>query len=300
MSPQPLFTITVPGSTANLGPGFDSIGLAVDRYLTLHVEKSDEWLFTMQSANLDGLPTGKDNLIYQVAAAVAEEAGHFPLPSCHVTVSSDIPLSRGMGSSAAAIVAGIELADQLLELKMTLKEKSRRASLWESHPDNVTASLYGGLVIGSHRDDDTDIIFGGYPDFDIIAVIPDYELKTKASRTLLPEQLSFADAVTASSVSNVLVAALLQKNWATAGKMMSKDLFHQNYRMPVIPELQKAGEILSELDVYGAALSGAGPIVLFFAPEGKGEKVKQKLAPHFQEQDVQLLKVDRNGVKVSC
>ncbi|MFA9556369.1 homoserine kinase [Evansella sp. AB-rgal1] len=292
-----LFSITVPGSTANLGPGFDSIGLAVDRYLTLQVKKSDTWEFESTSEELEGLPTGKDNLIYQITASIAEDFGR-ELPPCSVSMYSDIPMSRGLGSSAAAIVAGIELADQLLSLDLSVDDKAKRASAFEGHPDNVTASLYGGLVIGSHREDDTNIILGGYPDVEMVAVVPKYELKTKESRGLLPEQLSFREAVEASSVSNVLVAALLQNNWDVVGKMMSKDLFHQPYREAVVPELKVANELAPELPVYGVTLSGAGPIVLFFAHKGKGEFVKNALSEHFNNHAIQLLKVDTNGVTV--
>ncbi|MDG5787457.1 homoserine kinase [Evansella sp. AB-P1] len=293
-----MFSITVPGSTANLGPGFDSVGLAVDRYLTLHVKRSDSWEFVSQSKELAGLPTGKDNLIYEIAASVAADYEQ-ELPPCFVEMDSDIPMSRGLGSSASAIIAGIELADQLLGLEMSQDEKARRSSAFEGHPDNVTASLYGGLVIGSHREDDTDIILGGVPEVDIVAIVPQYELKTKISRNLLPTEFSYRDAVKASSVSNVLVAALLQNKWDVVGKMMSKDLFHQPYRESVVQELRKAYELSLELDdVYGVSLSGAGPIVLFFTQVGNGRHVKAFLKDHFREHDIQLLKIDTHGVTV--
>ncbi|ADU32400.1 homoserine kinase [Evansella cellulosilytica] len=298
MITTPMFTITVPASTANLGPGFDSVGLAIDRYLTLHISKSDEWTFVGHSPDLEGLPTGTDNYIYEIAAAVAEKYNQ-TLPPCLVDMYSSIPMSRGLGSSAAAIIAGIELADQLLGLSLTNKEKAHLSSSFEGHPDNVTASLYGGLVIGSHRGDDTDVILGGCPEIDIVAIIPSYELKTKESRGLLPSELSYRDAVKASSVSNVLVAALLQNEWNVVGKMMMNDLFHQPYRKNVVPELETALSIVSELDVYGTSLSGAGPIVLFFTKKGNGAKVKNELHRYYSEHNVQLLNVDKNGVTVT-
>ncbi|MBB5174180.1 homoserine kinase [Texcoconibacillus texcoconensis] len=294
---EDMFMIQVPGSTANLGPGFDSVGLAIDRYLTLTVKPSHEWAFTSQSKELEGIPTGKDNLMYQVAAKVAEEYGAL-LPTCHVDVTSSIPMSRGLGSSAAAIVAGIELADHLLDLRMEKDEKARWASLHETHPDNVSASVYGGLVIGHHDSEATDVILGGAPSLDIIAVIPDYELKTDLSRTLLPDNLTHGEAVRASSVSNVLVASLLQGKWEIAGKMMEQDLFHQSYRMEAVPELKTAKSVRSMLNVYGMALSGAGPIVLFFAPEGEGSNVKHQLSAYYPDHDIQQLSVDCAGAKV--
>lgn len=296
MKDDMLFSITVPGSTANLGPGFDSIGLAVNRYLTLQVCRNDAWEFVPMSDILAGIPTDKSNLIYEVAASVASDYG-MELAPCKVHLYSDIPLSRGMGSSAAAIVAAIELADKLLDLNMTNKEKLRRASIYEGHPDNVAASLYGGLVIGIHDDEETELIHDIYPDVDLIAVIPDYKLKTTDSRRLLPDEFSYAEAVKASSVSNVLVASLLQNRWDLAGKMMMKDLFHQPYRKKVVPELEKAFSIVDDLNVYGASLSGAGPIVIFYTAVGNGESVIDEIKKHYPTHDVQLLQVDNQGVR---
>ncbi|WP_416147886.1 homoserine kinase [Salipaludibacillus sp. HK11] len=295
---QNQFSIRVPASTANLGPGFDSIGMALNRYLTLHVQSSNEWIFVVTSDNLNGIPTGKDNLIYQIAAWIATEYNR-ELPDTRVEMESDIPLARGFGSSATAIVAGIELANQLLELDLSSDEKARWASIYEGHPDNVAPSIYGGLIIGSHREDETNIVHAGIPDIDLVAVIPEYELSTKESRSALPEAFTHKEAVEASSISNVLVAAILQNDWALAGRMMNKDLFHCPYRMPNIPEWQKAVKLAEELPVYGATLSGAGPIILFFVPKGSGKEVKLQLRGHFNEHRVEMLEVDREGVTVS-
>ncbi|NSL51730.1 homoserine kinase [Calidifontibacillus erzurumensis] len=291
------FRITVPGSTANLGPGFDSVGMAINRYLILDVTPSNEWLFVPKVSELAGLPKGKDNLIYKVASSVAKDYGMDLLPH-RVEVSSDIPLSRGLGSSAAAIVAGIELANQLLELHLSSEEKLRRASNIEGHLDNVAASLYGGLIIGSHREDGTDMVHGGYPDIDIIVYIPNYELETKVARSVLPEQMEYKQAVLASGISNVLVAALLTDNWELAGKMMAKDLFHQPYRGKLVPELEMVYALADELGAYGVALSGAGPTIICFAPKGKGTTIQKKLQERFTEARIEILKVDHEGLAI--
>lgn len=299
MMTEEKLTITVPGSTANLGPGFDSIGLALNRYLKLEVTKSDKWNFVSTSPELEGIPAGEDNLVYQVANYVAKDRNK-TLPPCHVEMTSEIPMSRGMGSSAAAIVAGIELANQLLHLDLSLKENVRYASLYEGHPDNVAASLYGGLVIGSHSEEETDLVHGIYPDVDIVGLIPSYELETKHSRSVLPKQMDYKDAVRASSVSNVLVAALMTGDWELAGKMMQKDLFHQSYRATLVPELETVLSMANDLGVYGVTLSGAGPIVLSFAPKGKGEEIQAKLKEQFKDYQVEILKVDKKGLVVEA
>ncbi|ARK31923.1 homoserine kinase [Halalkalibacter krulwichiae] len=298
MSLEPFF-ITVPGSSANLGPGFDSVGLAVNRFLTLEVSRSDQWTFTSESVDLQGIETGEDNLIYQVAAHVAKELGQEISP-CNVVMTSDIPLARGLGSSAAAIVAGIELANQLLGEPLTVEEKVRFASLWEGHPDNVAASIYGGLVIGTHTETATDVLYGGIPEIDLVLLVPSEELKTKKARGVLPTELTYRQAVRASSVANVLVAALLQGNWQVAGKMMNEDLFHHPYRRELVPHLEEVIRyVQEETSAYGAALSGAGPTMLCIAPVQRGEEIQEKLQRHFPDFEVAVLKPAKSGIQVT-
>lgn len=142
------FTITVPASTANIGPGFDSAGMALNRYLTLHVEESNEWLFDHRSIHLPEVPEVKEHFIYQIAEKTAQQFGAI-LPSAHVVVESEIPLARGLGSSSSATIAGIELANQLCKLSLSQKEKLHFAAAIEGHPDNVAPTLLGGLVIAA-------------------------------------------------------------------------------------------------------------------------------------------------------
>jgi homoserine kinase len=297
MKEDGMLKIVVPASTANVGPGFDSIGLAVSRYLTLEVRRGNEWRFIPRSSEVQNIPQGTTNLVFQVAEKVAQTYGRM-LPSCVVDVYSDIPFTRGLGSSAAAVVAGIELANELAHLSLTIEEKARFASCYEGHPDNVGASLYGGLVIGSHRQNETSIIHIPDIELDLVAVIPNYELETKKARHILPDYFTRADAVEASAVSNVLVAALLTKNWELAGKMMERDLFHQPYRKNLIPELSAVQPLAKEYGAFGVALSGAGPTVLCFAEPGKGNFLKEKLSHHFQDCAVELLTVEQRGSHV--
>lgn len=297
MSSEP-FMIKVPGSSANLGPGFDSIGIAVNRYLVLEVFPSNEWKFETTSKELAGIPSGEDNLICQVATQVAKELG-YKLTPCHVQMTSDIPLARGLGSSAAAIVAGIELANQLLHDILTVDEKVRFASLWEGHPDNVAASIFGGLVIGTHSIDETIVVYGGVPEVDLVLLVPPEELMTKESRGVLPDELAFDQAVKGSGVANVLVAALLQGNWKVAGKMMREDIFHQPYRQKIVPHLEEVLHVTkNETDAYGAALSGAGPTVLCLAPYKRGREIAQTLQQKFSSFEVDVLHVANEGIVV--
>lgn len=289
--------ITVPASSANLGPGFDSIGMAVNRYLTLEVSLSDEWSFHSSSPELKNIPQGKDNLIYEVADHIASQLGK-TIPACHVSMESNIPLARGLGSSAAAIVAAIELVNQLCDLKLTSEEKVRYASLWEGHPDNVAPAVYGGLVVGTHTEERTDVVYCGIPEVDLVMLIPNVELKTKTSRSVLPEMLTHKEAVRASSVSNVLVAAILTNNWDLAGDMMMKDLLHQPYRMELVPGLREVMECVKDLGGYGAALSGAGPAIICFTKRGTGDDLQQKLQERFSQFSVERVEIAKEGVHI--
>ncbi|WP_243290431.1 homoserine kinase [Bacillus sp. FJAT-47783] len=292
-----MLIIKVPGSTANLGPGFDSVGLALNRYLTLTITPSTEWYFEPVSKEVENIPRGKENLIYDVAATVANEYGK-TLSPCHVKVESDIPMARGLGSSAAAISAGVELANELAQLNMTKEEKVHWASAREGHPDNASASLLGGLVIGYISEDRTYVEKIEAIDVDIVAVIPPYYLYTSDSRNVLPENLSYKEAIKGNAISNMVVASLMKNNWEDAGKMMELDLFHQPYRSQLVPELREVQQTAKQLGAYGTVLSGAGPTILSFVPKGFGEFVASKLQVSFSHCEVTPLTVEKSGVEI--
>ncbi|WP_070119452.1 homoserine kinase [Bacillus marinisedimentorum] len=297
---KPPFSIRVPGSTSNLGPGFDSIGLAVNRYLQLDVFPAENWQFHPRSSEVIGIPADEQNLIYQAAEFAAEQNGRraSDMQPCEVFVSSEIPMARGLGSSGAAITAGIELADQLLALGLAKAEKVRIGSLFEGHPDNVSASYYGGCAIGFHTSEDTKTVQSGVPDLDIVAVIPNYELRTKDARNVLPEQFSRRQAVSASAVTNVLVAAFFQKDWILAGQMMEQDSFHEPFRASLVPELELARKARNKVGAYSAVLSGAGPTVLFFVPKGKAAEVQETLALMYPEWHTECMEPAEKGLAV--
>ncbi|MHC8520398.1 homoserine kinase [Rossellomorea sp. H39__3] len=163
--------ITVPASTANLGPGFDSIGLSLSLYLTLDAEEAERWEVIPLSPELEDFPRDEDHFIVGVAMEVAERHGKVH-PPCKLSVESKIPLTRGLGSSAAAVIAGVELANAACGLNLTMLDKLKEANRFEGHPDNVGASLYGGLVIATQSGDDVEFVSIQDPAFDVVAVIP--------------------------------------------------------------------------------------------------------------------------------
>lgn len=297
MSEGDMLVIRVPASSANLGPGFDSVGLALSRYLTLEAEKSDRWEINAQSEELKIFPQDESNYIVKVALKIAARYDK-ELTPCRVNVASDIPLARGLGSSAAAIIAGIELADALCSLNLTREEKFQLASEIEGHPDNVGASLYGGLIIGSQEGNRVEAISYHGLSFEVVAAIPRHELLTKDSRNVLPKELEFGDAVRAGSVGNVLIAALLTGDHNLAGRMMRKDLYHQPYRRSLVPHLADLEEFATKNGAFGVALSGAGPTVICCCEQGMGEGLLEKLARFDPDMDYYLLQIDQHGSQV--
>lgn len=294
-----MFMIKVPASTANLGPGFDSVGMALDLYLTLEVEASDKWEVIPLSEEMAVFPKDESNFIIQIAAKTAAKYGK-ELPPAKVKVKSEIPLARGLGSSASAIVAGIELADSLCGLHLSRQEKFEMAAKVEGHPDNAGASVFGGLLIACQSDESLDAIVEHNVEFEIVAVVPREELLTKTARGVLPDQLPFGQAVTAGAVSNLLIAALLTKNYPLAGKMMMKDLYHQPYRRELVPHMAIIEAQAHFYGAFGVALSGAGPTVLCFVKPGKSQDVIAGLEKSLPEMDYLSLKVDQVGSHVYC
>ncbi|MGG0186479.1 homoserine kinase [Bacillus rhizoplanae] len=296
MKAAPMFTIRVPASTANLGPGFDSIGLAVSKYLTVDVFSHYRWECKAKTPLLQGVPEDENNLLIETARGIAARYNK-ELPYCSLYLDSDIPLARGLGSSASAIIAGIELADQLCDLHLSSREKLLIATEIEGHIDNVGAALYGGLIIGTY--DGKDIAFLSQPihDVELVAVIPSYELKTVHARDVLPSKLSYMDGIRGSGVANVLVAALCKEDWVLAGEMMKQDVFHEPYRKQLVPELQTLHELEHE-NVYGVSLSGAGPTVLCYVKKGSADEVKIWLQSIFSHCVVETLQVVNEGVHI--
>lgn len=294
MNEGDMLVIRVPASSANLGPGFDSVGLALNKYLTLEAEKSDHWEIIPESEELKVFPADENNYIVKVALLTAKRY-ETALPPCRVRVRSEIPLARGLGSSAAAIIAGIELADAAGELYLTREEKFKLAAEIEGHPDNVGPSLYGGLLIGTQENDEVYAISYYGLDFEVVAAIPRHELLTKDARNVLPKEMPFSKAVRAGSVGNVLIAALLSGDYRLAGKMMQKDLYHQPYRRNLVPFLEDLEKFALANGAFGVALSGAGPTAICCCEKGTGKQLLQKLMSFDPGMDYHLLQIDQQG-----
>lgn len=291
--------IIVPATTANIGLGFDSIGIAVDLYLTLTVvEPSNEW--KIEHPFGEAVPSNQENLIIETALAVCPT-----LQPHHLVCESDIPMTRGLGSSSSAIVAGIELANQLGDLNLTSQQKVEWATKLEGHPDNVAPAILGGLVVATYDEESQEVDYLQkeiQSDIQGIALIPDFELSTKASRQVLPSEFVYSKAVQASSRSNVLVAALWQEDWENVSRIVEKDLFHEPYRETLIPFLTPVRKLAKEKEAIGTYLSGAGPTVMVLSSKDKSTTIVEYLQEHLPSElgnyNIQVLTVDQVGVRV--
>lgn len=283
--------ITVPATSANIGPGFDSVGVALSKYLTVEVVKqSDEWLVEHE---LEFVPTDERNLLIKTALKVLPN-----LQPHHVRMTSDVPLARGLGSSSSVIVAGIELANQLGNLKLSAEEKLKIATKIEGHPDNVAPAIYGNLVVASYVNKEVTAVVADFPETAFVAFIPDYQLRTSDSRGVLPNQMSYKKSVAASSIANVAVAALLTGDMVTAGKAIESDMFHEQFRQKLVKEFYPIKQISHELGAYATYLSGAGPTVMVLAPQHLAPKIVSRIEAENLDGEAHLLHVDTQGIRV--
>lgn len=284
--------IIVPATSANIGPGFDSVGVALSKYLEIVImEPSKDWFIEHDLG--ENIPTDASNLLIKTALRVTST-----IQPHRIKMISDVPLARGLGSSSSVIVAGIELANQLANLNLTADEKLAIATEIEGHPDNVAPAIFGNLVISSYLNQKVSSIVADFPETAFIAFIPNYELKTSDSRGVLPSELSYKEAVAASSVANVAIAALLTGDLVKAGQAIQGDLFHERFRQQLVKEFSPIKALAKKEGAYATYLSGAGPTVMVLANKDKEETILAGLKALQLDGQVCSLRVDINGVIV--
>ncbi|OAB48068.1 homoserine kinase [Paenibacillus antarcticus] len=259
--------VKVPASTANLGPGFDTLGMALSLYSWIEMKESEHTQFHLYGDQMNGLTTDKSNLVYKVAQLVFDEAG-VCVPEIEISMYSDIPLTRGLGSSASAIIGGMVAANALIGSPLSKDKLFDMATKLEGHPDNVGASLFGGIITavwdGVHADY---IKMEPHNNLEVLVVIPEFQLSTSDARKVLPDQISREDAIYNISRSSLLVAALSQGRFDLIGRAMS-DRLHQPYRASLVPGMSRILEEAPNRGALGVALSGAGPTLLALVDRG--------------------------------
>ncbi len=303
-------TVRVPGTTANVGPGFDSFGCALGIYNTVSVAAEGEQLV------IDGCDkkyAGPDNLVYQSYTAAMQRFGLPTEKSLHITIGGDIPVSRGLGSSAALLAAGAAAAAELHPEAAKQAADAAGISLnglllqicnpIEGHPDNLAPALFGGMTVSMvEQGVPYTVACPVHPSLNFVAVIPDFELSTHLAREVLPQSYSRADAVYNLSHGAVLLKALEQGNTALIGAAL-RDRLHQPYREQLIAHYDKAKQAALALGAISYCISGAGPTQLALV-QGDGVQFAQRLntailgfTPGWQ---VQYLPIDTVGTCAVC
>jgi homoserine kinase len=266
-SPSSPHSLRVPASSANLGPGFDALGLALPVYLECRFRLASRLVIHASGCDADRIPLDASNLIWQTALTVAEHAGR-PLPTIELEIRNEIPLGKGLGSSAAALTAGVVIASKLLDLGWSRARILDEAARLEGHPDNVAACAFGGIVASAIDADGhaCAIRLDLPPACRLAVIIPDFDLPTSHSRAVLPATYTREEVVFNLQRTGLLVAALATGNLEVLSAALA-DRLHQPFRAPLVPGLEQV-LALRLPGLLGCVLSGAGPSVLVFFEKG--------------------------------
>jgi len=242
--------VRVPASSANLGPGYDVLAAALSLHLELEAEETGEFFV---HSDVPGIPTDRSNLCVRAFERLHSADG------VTFQIRSEIPASAGLGSSAAAIVAGLAAADHLYELDAPLFELAVEL---EGHPDNVAAALYGGFVICPGPGEEP-VRFDPAPGLEGVVAIPDHEVPTAEARAAMPAEVPLPEAVHNVGHAALLVLGLAKDDFSLIGRGL-RDRVHQPRRRRLYPRSMELVERAAELGAVGATISGAGPTVLFW------------------------------------
>lgn len=270
------FTVKAPASSANLGPGFDAIGIALDLWNEITVDTDGPAGEVVNRGTEAALLDGRENLTLAAMRAIAREFGR-TLPPFALTAETNIPIARGLGSSAAALVAGLAAANHLLDLGLTNDELFARAWEIEGHGDNVGAAMFGGIVLavpGIHHS--IRLWSEGDPGYTAVVFIPEATGATWAARAALPTQVPHADA-TFNLARAAGLALGLERNDPELIAAGMHDRLHEPYRARLFPHLDEMKRAAVHAGAHGAALSGAGPTVLALVPRARTGQVESAL-----------------------
>lgn len=297
------FEVRVPASTSNLGPGFDCFGLALKLYLTVSAtaipDASEPCRVTTTGAKEnEALPRNAVNLIYRAMSFAAQREG-VSLPCVELTVHNEIPLASGLGSSAAAIVAGIKLSALLTGKSISDQSILNYATEFEGHPDNVAASLFGGFLASCIRNDGTVLStrFDWPGQIRVLVVSPYSQLPTHVARAALPRTITRVDAVHNLQRTAIFTAAIAQQRYDLLWEAM-RDRLHQPHRESLVPGLAEALALPHMPGLLGIALSGAGPSIVALVDDHEDE-ISARIASCFKARNIdsttRILDVDNEG-----
>ena len=307
-------SVKVPATTANIGPGFDCLGMALPLYNTITIEEtvlpgtgidinviSDNE--SIDTLSLDHVPTDENSIVYKAVELLYNSIGQTP-SELKITIKSNIPVSRGLGSSSSVIVGALIAANELLGRPADEVALLSIASEIEGHPDNITPAVVGGLVISSQEDDGS-VVYRklSWPqEWKITVCVPDFELSTEIARSVLPKDVSMKDAVFNAKRMAMFVQAIHTKD-SELMKLALQDRLHQPYRMKLVPGLDN---IMAELkhyeNVLGVVLSGAGSSILIISEKNDVDKIHDLVKEVWANQNIKCtiktLSVENEGAHI--
>lgn len=293
--------VKIPATTANLGPGFDCIGMALTLYNTIQADVISEGLIIEQKGKeCSNIDIDENNLVYRAIKKAYDYVGK-EVPPLHIILENNIPITRGLGSSAAAVVGGIKVANELLGRPLSLEEILDLATEMEGHPDNVAPALYGGIVLSIKENKKITTVQISPPDnLKAVALVPNYTLSTQLARQVMPDSYSLEQVVFNTGRLGLLVSCL-ERGDLELLKLGMEDCVHQPYRSKLIPGFDEVLKKAKEQVALGVALSGAGPTIIAFCQENEeklGKEMQKVLQNHKVTAKYLILEPDSSGCQL--
>lgn len=274
--------VRIPATSANLGPGFDCLGMALSLYNTITAEVDKPFQITLKGHYSTGLPIDESNLVWQTMCKLWHKIG-FRIPNLSLILENNIPPARGLGSSSAAIVGGLTLANYIAGNPFSPDELLQMANLIEGHPDNVTPALLGGITLSVPTE--TEVIYrmiSQSPRLRAVVVIPDILLKTETARNVLSPEVTRKEAVFNIAHTALLIDSFIKEEYEWLKEGM-RDKLHQDKRASLIPGMPETLQSALEHGAYGSALSGSGPTLLALTPQEKESEVAAAMLTTLKE-----------------
>ena len=296
-----MIKIKIPATTANMGPGFDCLGMALNLYNEIDIEEiSEGCIIEVAEGDPVGVPLDETNLIYETMLSFCEMT-NTKLKGVHLKQYNRIPITRGLGSSAACIVGGLLAANALTGANLSKQRLAEMASMIEGHPDNVAPAILGGMVIAAQNDQAMKCVQIPVPEqVRCVVMVPDFKLSTEKARDVLPQTLPMKDSIYNISRAALLVGSMMSGNLDNLDFAM-EDVLHQPYRQQLIPNMEEIFTACRELGAKGVFLSGAGPTLIALIDSNYDEFVNN-ISLHLKQYpvkwDVNLLEVDPTGATI--
>jgi homoserine kinase len=295
-----VISVRVPATSANLGPGYDAVGLALSLSMRIGLDRSSQPTVEVRGTGASLIPRGPEHPAYRAARFVAELVGesdaHFRLVQ-----ENSIPPTRGLGGSAAALVGGAVAANELFGGQIAPPDLLNIVCELDGHPDNAAPALLGGLVIGTLTPVGVSAVRLEPKDLKVVVSVPDFAVSTTAARRALPDSVPHRDAAFNVGRSGLLLGALATGEYHLL-RVAMQDRLHQPYRSHLITGLEDVIDAALANGAHGACLSGSGPTVLAFAPEQRAREIASAMQTAFEAQDVRAeswaLDVDLAGARV--